>query len=73
MSAMGSAPESPVKVTDLLLNMIAKAARQDAAFLVDLAALQVCVLRSVRSVGRCWRESVEHKQLWLGVVWCFAW
>jgi hypothetical protein len=41
VSAMGSAVESPIKVTDLILNMIAKAARQDAAFLVDLAALQV--------------------------------
>lgn len=40
VSAMGSSPESPVKVTDLILNMIDKAARQDAAFLVDLAALQ---------------------------------
>ena len=40
VSAMGSHPTSPVKVTDLILNMIAKAARQDMAFLVDLAALQ---------------------------------
>uniref|UniRef100_A0A383V4M3 ACT domain-containing protein n=1 Tax=Tetradesmus obliquus TaxID=3088 RepID=A0A383V4M3_TETOB len=40
VSAMGSCAESPVKVTDLILNMIDKAARQDAAFLVDLAALQ---------------------------------
>lgn len=40
VSAMGSSKESPVKVTDLILNMIDKAARQDAAFLVDLAALQ---------------------------------
>ena len=40
VSAMGSHPSSPVKVTDLILNMISKAARQDAAFLVDLAALQ---------------------------------
>lgn len=37
---MGSSKESPIKVTDLILNMIDKAARQDAAFLVDLAALQ---------------------------------
>lgn len=37
---MGSHPSSPVKVTDLILNMIKKASRQDAAFLVDLAALQ---------------------------------
>jgi hypothetical protein len=40
VSAMGSHPTSPVKVTDLILNMIKKAANQDAAFLVDLAALQ---------------------------------
>eukprot|EP00878_Enallax_costatus_P032395 GHUV01035600.1.p1 GENE.GHUV01035600.1~~GHUV01035600.1.p1 ORF type:complete len:205 (+),score=47.91 GHUV01035600.1:108-722(+) len=40
VSAMGSSKESPIKVTDLILNMIDKAARQDAAFLVDLAALQ---------------------------------
>lgn len=40
VSAMGSHPSSPVKVTDLLLNMVAKAARQDEAFLLDLAALQ---------------------------------
>ncbi len=41
MSAMGSHPSSPIKVTDLLLNMVAKAQRQDEAFLLDLAALQV--------------------------------
>jgi hypothetical protein len=40
VSAMGSHPSNPVKVTDLILNMISKAARQDAGFLVDLAALQ---------------------------------
>lgn len=40
VSAMGSHPSSPVKVTDLLLNMVAKAAQQDEAFLLDLAALQ---------------------------------
>lgn len=40
VSAMGSQPSSPVKVTDLLLNMVAKAAKQDEAFLLDLAALQ---------------------------------
>lgn len=39
-SAMGSHPSSPVKVTDLILNMIAKAAEKDDAFLLDLAALQ---------------------------------
>lgn len=41
VSAMGSHPSSPIKVTDLLLNMVAKAAKQDPAFLIDLAALQV--------------------------------
>lgn len=40
VSAMGSHHTSPVKVTDLLINMVAKAARQDEAFLLDLAALQ---------------------------------
>ena len=49
VSAMGSHPSSPVKVTDLLLNMVAKAQRQDEAFLLDLAALQVGLLLSTRS------------------------
>ena len=40
VSAMGSHPTSPVKVTDLLINMVNKAARQDEAFLEDLAALE---------------------------------
>ena len=40
VSAMGSHPLAPVKVTDLLLNMVSKAASQDQAFLIDLAALQ---------------------------------
>ncbi|GBF98799.1 bifunctional aspartate kinase homoserine dehydrogenase [Raphidocelis subcapitata] len=40
VSAMGSTKESPIKVTDLILNMVARAAKQDAAFLVDLASLQ---------------------------------
>lgn len=40
VSAMGSHPSSPVKVTDLLLNMIKRAANSDAAFLLDLATLQ---------------------------------
>ncbi|KAK9806380.1 hypothetical protein WJX72_012231 [[Myrmecia] bisecta] len=40
VSAMGSHPSSPLKVTDLLLNMVDKASRQDQAFLLDLAALQ---------------------------------
>lgn len=41
VSAMGAHPSSPIKVTDLLLNTVAKAQRQDEAFLLDLAALQV--------------------------------
>jgi bifunctional aspartokinase / homoserine dehydrogenase 1 len=45
VSAMGAHPSSPVKVTDLLLNMVAKAQRQDEAFLLDLAALQVLMKR----------------------------
>jgi len=40
VSAMGSHPSSPLKVTDVILNMIQKAAKQDQAFLLDLAALQ---------------------------------
>ena len=40
VSAMGSHPTSPLKVTDLLLNMISRASKSDAAFLLDLAALQ---------------------------------
>ncbi|KAJ9533496.1 hypothetical protein QJQ45_026558 [Haematococcus lacustris] len=40
VSAMGSHPTSPLKVTDLLLNMIKRAAASDASFLLDLAALQ---------------------------------
>ncbi len=40
VSAMGSHPTSPAKVTDLILDMIRRAAKQDAAFLLDLAALQ---------------------------------
>lgn len=40
VSAMGSHSSSPIKVTDLILNMIKRAAKQDAAFLLDLAALQ---------------------------------
>ena len=39
VSAMGSSPESPTKVTDLLLRMVGKAAQQDEAFLADLTAL----------------------------------
>jgi hypothetical protein len=38
---MGAHPSSPVKVTDLLLNMVDRAGKQDQAFLIDLAALQV--------------------------------
>lgn len=37
---MGSHPSSPVKVTDLLINMVGKAANQDQEFLLDLTALQ---------------------------------
>jgi bifunctional aspartokinase / homoserine dehydrogenase 1 len=40
VSAMGSHPTSPVKVTDLLLNMVDKASQQDEGFLLDLASLQ---------------------------------
>jgi hypothetical protein len=40
VSAMGSHETSPVKVTDLILNMIEKAANKDDGFLLDLAALQ---------------------------------
>lgn len=40
VSAMGSHPSSPVKVTDLLINMVTKAAAQNQEFLLDLAALQ---------------------------------
>lgn len=55
VSAMGSHPSSPVKVTDLLLNMVAKASQQDQAFLIDLAALQARTDRRV-DVWRmpCW-------------------
>jgi hypothetical protein len=40
VSAMGSHPTSPVKVTDLLLNMISKAAARDDAYLQEIEALQ---------------------------------
>ncbi|EFN56810.1 hypothetical protein CHLNCDRAFT_144341, partial [Chlorella variabilis] len=40
VSAMGSHPSSPVKVTDLLINMVTKAASQNQEFLLDLAQLQ---------------------------------
>lgn len=40
VSAMGSHSTSLVKVTDVLLNMVAKASRQDEGFLLDLAAIQ---------------------------------
>ena len=62
VSAMGSHPSSPVKVTDLLLNMVAKAARQDEAFLLDLAALQVSVQTSLPSVVHC-HYSFDHAEL----------
>lgn len=74
MSAMGSAAESPIKVTDLILNMIAKAARQDAAFLVDLAALQVggplggCLWVCVGFFGVVGGSTLGSRvlQLWVG-------
>jgi aspartokinase/homoserine dehydrogenase 1 len=40
VSAMGSHPTSPTKVTDLLLNMIAKASNKDDSFEDDLDALK---------------------------------
>ncbi len=40
VSAMGSHPTSPTKVTDLLLNMIAKASKKDPSFDEDLDALK---------------------------------
>ena len=40
VSAMGSHPTSPIKVTDLILNMIKRASEQDNAFLGDLDKLQ---------------------------------
>ena len=40
VSAMGAHPSSPVKVTDLLLSVVSKAASRDASFSEDLAALR---------------------------------
>ena len=40
VSAMGAHPSSPVKVTDLLLSVVSKAAARDASFPEDLAALR---------------------------------
>ena len=40
VSAMGSHPTSPTKVTDLLLNMVSKSSKQDPTFVEDLDALQ---------------------------------
>eukprot|EP01025_Chloroclados_australasicus_P044270 TRINITY_DN4789_c0_g2_i8.p1 TRINITY_DN4789_c0_g2~~TRINITY_DN4789_c0_g2_i8.p1 ORF type:complete len:457 (-),score=65.77 TRINITY_DN4789_c0_g2_i8:75-1445(-) len=40
VSAMGSHPESPVKVTDLLIGMISKAEKGEGSHLLDLAAIQ---------------------------------
>ncbi|CAD7695273.1 unnamed protein product [Ostreobium quekettii] len=40
VSAMGSTPASPMKVTDIMLSMIDKAARQDVGFMTDLSVLQ---------------------------------
>lgn len=68
VSAMGSHPSSPVKVTDLLLNMVAKASQQDQAFLIDLAALQArtgrTLMSGVRLVGlvkKSWLEAALGK------------
>ena len=59
VSAMGSHESSPIKVTDLLLGMVAKAARQDEAFLLDLAALQVCGYRRLSVAGTS-KHSLRH-------------
>jgi bifunctional aspartokinase / homoserine dehydrogenase 1 len=40
VSAMGSHPTSPTKVTDLLLNMVSKASQKDSSFTDDLDALK---------------------------------
>lgn len=40
LSAMGSHPSSPIKVTDLLLGLVAKAGARDAAYLLELEALE---------------------------------
>lgn len=40
VSAMGAHPSSPIKVTDLLLSVVSKAAARDASFSEDLAALR---------------------------------
>ena len=40
VSAMGAHPSSPVKVTDLLLSVVSKAASRDPGFADDLAALR---------------------------------
>lgn len=40
VSAMGSHPTSPTKVTDLLLNMVSKASKKDSSFTDDLIALK---------------------------------
>ena len=40
VSAMGSHPSSPTKVTDLLINMVTKSSNQDASFEEDLEALR---------------------------------
>lgn len=44
VSAMGSHPTSPLKVTDLLLKMVDRASRRDQSFLLDLAAIQASQL-----------------------------
>lgn len=40
VSAMGAHPTSPIKVTDLLLNMMRKAAARDSDYLSELDALK---------------------------------
>jgi len=63
VSAMGSHPDSKVKVTDLLLNMVAKAVRQDEAFLLDLAALQEKHVETAKQVlgnGKLLNEFVSR-------------
>lgn len=50
VSGMGSHGTSPVKVTDLLLRMIEKAAKQDVGFMMDLAALQEKHVNTARAL-----------------------
>lgn len=59
VSAMGSHPTSPVKVTDLILNMISKAAKKDNGFLMDLNALEEKHMTTAQ--GLLGADSVEAK------------